>query len=73
VVKGIDLASFNGEWTMGCLNVTTCTDGYNNPRVIYFSAPGTDFPRTSTNGGLAQDFTSQSCASPGPSQSASNQ
>lgn len=65
MVNGVDLASLNGEWTMGCLNATTCTDGYNNPRVIYFSAPGPDFPRTSTNGGLAQDFTSQSCAWPG--------
>ena len=65
IVNGVDLASFNGEWTMGCLNATTCTDGYATPRVIYFSAPGPDFPLTTTGGGLAQDFTASTCATPG--------
>ncbi len=65
IVNGVDLASFNGEWTMGCLNATTCTDGYTTPRVIYFSAPGPDFPLTTTGGGLAQDFTASTCATPG--------
>lgn len=59
------LDTLNGEYTMGCLNASTCTDGYNHPRVIYLSAPGPDFPLTNTGGGLAQDFTSQSCAWPG--------
>jgi hypothetical protein len=61
VVNGVDMASFNGEWTMGCLNLNTCTDGYASPNVIYFAAAGPDFPQTTVVGGLAQDFTSQSC------------
>lgn len=65
VVNGVNLNSFNGEWTMGCLNATTCTDGFNYPRVLYFAAPGPDFPLTNTNGGLAQDFTASTCADTG--------
>jgi hypothetical protein len=65
VVNGVDMGSFNGEWTMGCLNASTCTNGYAAPNVIYFAAAGPDFPLTTVLGGLAQDYTSQSCAYPG--------
>lgn len=67
VVSGTNLNTFNGEWTMGCLNPTTCTNGFSNPNVLYFAAAGTDFPRTALVGGtpIAQDFTVQTCAQPG--------
>ena len=61
VMNGVDMASFNGEWTMGCLNASTCTSGYSTPRILYFPAPGPDFPTTTVLGGIAQDLTSQTC------------
>jgi hypothetical protein len=67
-VANVNLADFNGEQTMGCLdnvNHTNCTSGYSNPRVIYFAAAGPDFPLTSTGGGIAQAFTASTCADTG--------
>lgn len=63
VVNGVNLNTFNGEWVMGCLNndLDNCTDGYGTPRVLYFYAAGPDITLTTTGGGLAQDFTAQTC------------
>jgi Right handed beta helix region len=67
VVNGVDLASFNGEQTLGCLpNGGTCTSGFYHPNVMYIVAPGPDFPLTTlpANTGLAQDYTASTCATP---------
>jgi hypothetical protein len=65
VVNGVNLNTFNGEWTMGCLNATTCTEGFSTPNVLYFSAAGPDFPLTTLttpNNAIAQDYTASTCA-----------
>ncbi|MBO0887593.1 hypothetical protein J2P12_00680 [Candidatus Bathyarchaeota archaeon] len=68
VVSGVDMASFNGEQTLGC-SPSACTDGFNVPNVMYFSAAGSDFALTTLlttpTQPLAQDFTASTCASPG--------
>lgn len=63
VVNGVDLASFNGEWTM---DPGTSGYGATAPYYIYFTTTpaGPDIPSTAISG-FAQDYTASTCAIPG--------